>query len=135
MGMKKEMTEIDWKKKLSPEQYKVLREKETESPFSGKLLYNKKKGKYVCAACGNVIFDSSTKFDSSCGWPSFYDAKKGSVEIKNDLSHGMIRREVLCTKCGSHLGHVFKDAPQTPTGNRFCINSLALNFKENGKNK
>jgi peptide-methionine (R)-S-oxide reductase len=119
-----------WKKKLTKEQYKVLREKETEKPFSGKLLYNKNKGKYVCAACGNVIFDSSAKFDSNCGWPSFYDAKKGSVKIKVDLSHGMIRREVLCAKCGSHLGHIFNDAPQNPGGKRFCINSLALNFKD-----
>ena len=134
--------EEDWKKKLSPEQYKVLREKETEKPFSGKLLYNDRKGNYSCAACGNVIFDSKTKFDSGCGWPSFYDAKKGSVKIKMDLSLGMIRKEVLCAKCGSHLGHVFKDAPQTPTGNRFCINSIALDFKDakklidkNGKKK
>ena len=128
-------SEEDWKKKLTKEQYKVLREKETEKPFSGKLLYNKKKGKYVCAACGNVIFDSSAKFDSDCGWPSFYDAKKGSVNIKADLSHGMIRREVTCAKCGSHLGHIFNDAPQTPTGKRYCINSIALNFKKDGKNK
>ena len=127
-------TEDEWKKKLTREQYKVLREKETEKPFTGKLLYNKKKGKYVCAACGNVIFDSSAKFDSECGWPSFYDARKDSVKIKVDLSHGMIRREVLCSKCGSHLGHIFNDAPQTPTGKRFCINSIALNFKD-GKNK
>jgi peptide-methionine (R)-S-oxide reductase len=131
----KEKSEDEWKKKLTKEQYKVLREKETEKPFSGKLLYNKKEGKYVCAACGNVIFNSSTKFDSDCGWPSFYDAKKGSVKIKVDLSHGMIRREVLCAKCGSHLGHIFNDAPQTPTGKRFCINSIALNFKKDGKNK
>jgi peptide-methionine (R)-S-oxide reductase len=126
----KEKSEDEWKKKLTKEQYKVLREKETEKPFSGKLLYNKKKGRYVCAACGNVIFDSSTKFDSDCGWPSFYDARKDSVKIKVDLSHGMIRREVLCAKCGSHLGHIFNDAPQTPTGKRFCINSIALNFKK-----
>jgi peptide-methionine (R)-S-oxide reductase len=125
-------TEDEWKKKLTKEQYKVLREKETEKPFTGKLLYNKKKGKYICAACGNVIFNSSTKFDSNCGWPSFYDARKGSVKIKVDLSHGMIRREVLCAKCGSHLGHIFNDAPQTPTGKRFCINSIALNFKKDG---
>jgi peptide-methionine (R)-S-oxide reductase len=131
--VKIDKTEEDWKKKLSPEQYEVLRKKATEKPFSGKLLYNKKKGRYVCAACDNVIFDSSTKFDSDCGWPSFYDAKKDSVKIKLDLSHGIIRKEVLCAKCGSHLGHLFRDAPQTPTGNRFCINSIALNFKDSKK--
>ena len=128
-------TDDYWKKKLTKEQYKVLREKETEKPFTGKLLYNKKKGKYICAACGNIIFNSSTKFDSECGWPSFYDARKGSIKIKVDLSHGMIRREVLCAKCGSHLGHIFNDAPQTPTGQRYCINSIALNFKKDGKSK
>ena len=128
--MKKEASEGAWKKKLSKEKYHILREGGTEAPFTGKLLHNRKSGVYTCGACGNVIFDSKTKFDSECGWPSFYDAKKGSVKIKIDLSHGMIRREVTCTRCGSHLGHIFNDAPQTPTGKRFCINSLALDFKE-----
>lgn len=128
--MKEKEKDIDLKKKLGTERYHILKERGTEAPFSGKLLYNKKKGKYVCGVCGNVIFDSKTKFDSECGWPSFYDARKGSVKIKTDLSHGMIRKEVTCARCGSHLGHIFNDAPQTPTGKRFCINSLALDFKE-----
>ena len=122
-------TEKEWKEKLSPEEYNVLRKKSTELPFTGKYVKFDKKGEFVCKACGNVLFDSSEKFDSHCGWPSFYNAKKGSVEFKTDLSNGMIRKEVVCAKCKSHLGHVFKDAPQTPTGQRFCINSLALNFK------
>ncbi len=130
-----EINASDWKNKLSPEQFHVLRERGTEKPFTGKLLQNKKTGVYVCGACGNVIFDSKTKFDSGCGWPSFYDAKKDSVKFKKDFRGMMIRKEVVCAKCGSHLGHVFKDAPQTPTGNRYCINSIALNFKENGKGK
>jgi peptide-methionine (R)-S-oxide reductase len=128
------MKESKLREKLSPEEFHVLREKGTEPPFSGKYVKFNKKGNFVCKFCGNVLFDSSTKFDAGCGWPSFYDAKKGSVKIKTDLSHGMARKEVVCALCGSHLGHVFKDAPQTPTGNRFCINSIALDFKD-GKTK
>ena len=120
----------EFKKKLTKEEYHVLREKGTEKSFSGKFVNFNKKGNFVCKACGNVLFDSETKFDSNSGWPSFYDAKKGAVKFKTDLSHMMVRKEVLCAKCGSHLGHVFKDAPKTPTGNRFCINSVALDFKE-----
>lgn len=121
--------EEELKKKLSPEEYHVLRERGTELPFTGKYVKFDKKGEFVCKACGNVIFDSKTKFDSHCGWPSFYDARNGSVKFKEDLSHGMKRTEVVCANCGSHLGHVFKDSPQTPTGNRFCINSVALDFR------
>jgi peptide-methionine (R)-S-oxide reductase len=129
--------EENFKEKLTPEQYHILVERGTEKPFTGKLLYNKNEGSYVCGACGNVIFDSLTKFDSGCGWPSFYDAKPNSVKLKKDFRNLMFRTEVLCGRCGSHLGHVFKDAPRTPTGLRYCINSLALDFREkkNGKEK
>jgi peptide-methionine (R)-S-oxide reductase len=121
-------TDEDWRQKLTPEQYHVLREKGTEAPYSGTLLYNDKQGSYVCAACGNVLFASGTKFDAHCGWPSFYDVKPGSVHFSDDVSQGMSRTEVTCTKCGGHLGHVFPDAPDQPTGQRFCINSAALQF-------
>jgi len=122
--------QIDFKKKLTPEQFAVMREGQTEAPFSGKLLHNKEKGTYRCAACGHELFDSETKFDSGSGWPSFYDLKsKKSVQLVEDSSHGMHRVEVKCANCGSHLGHVFNDAPHTPTGMRYCINSCALHFK------
>jgi peptide-methionine (R)-S-oxide reductase len=109
----------------------VLREKGTEPAFTGKMLKNKKTGMYVCAGCGNQLFKSDTKFDSGTGWPSFWKSiSSDSVELKVDNSHGMHRIEVLCKKCGGHLGHVFDDGP-APTGQRFCINSVALKFKEN----
>lgn len=124
----------DWKDTLSPEAYHVLREKGTERPGSGKYLHFNEQGVYECAACGNKIFDSDAKFDSGCGWPSFDKAIPGSVKIQKDFSHFMIRDEVLCARCDSHLGHVFKDGP-TETGNRFCINSVALDFEKEDADK
>lgn len=119
----------DWKNDLTPEQYKVLRDKGTEMPFSGKYVHEKAKGTYACVACGNQLFSSDTKFDSGTGWPSFDDALPGAVEFKTDTELGMERTEVVCAKCGSHLGHVFNDGP-TGTGKRYCMNSVCLDLKE-----
>ena len=119
----------EWREQLTPEQYAVLRQAGTERPGTGALLHNQESGTYVCGACGNELFDSETKFDAHCGWPSFYDAKDGAVEFIEDRSHGMTRVEVRCARCESHLGHVFDDGPQ-PTGVRFCMNSLALSFDD-----
>lgn len=125
------MTDSELREKLSPEQYKVLREKGTERAFTGKHLNEKRKGVFECVVCGNPLFPSDTKFESGTGWPSFYDViKKGNVILKPDNYLFTKRTEVLCVKCKSHLGHVFNDAIQTPTGKRYCINSCALNFKE-----
>lgn len=122
----------EWQKELTPEAYQVLRKGGTERAFTGKLLHNKDNGTYVCSACGNTLFNSDTKFDSGSGWPSFWDPMyKDNVELIEDNMHGMKRVEVRCARCGSHLGHVFDDAPQTPTGQRYCINSTALKFKKN----
>jgi peptide-methionine (R)-S-oxide reductase len=126
-----QQTEEKWKQKLTPEQYSVLREGATETPFTGKLLHNKDDGDYICAACGSVLFDSGTKFDSGSGWPSFYDVKNSeAVKLIDDSTLGMHRVEVRCATCDSHLGHVFEDAPDQPTGKRFCINSCALDFNK-----
>lgn len=123
-------SEQEWKKELSPERYHVMREKGTEQPFSGKYYDHEKKGVYTCAACGNPLFSSETKFDSGSGWPSFYEpVSEESVEIESDKSHGMVRKEVHCAVCNSHLGHIFDDGPQ-PTGLRYCMNSISLDFKE-----
>jgi peptide-methionine (R)-S-oxide reductase len=118
-----------WKRKLPPEQYHVLREKGTEAPFTGKLLREKGSGSYVCAGCGAELFSSNAKFDSGTGWPSFDEAMEGSVELRQDDSHGMRRTEVVCRRCGGHLGHVFDDGP-TATRKRYCINSCALGFEK-----
>lgn len=129
-----QLTEEEWKKRLTPEQYEVLRKKGTETPFTGKLLHNDKTGMYTCAACGAELFPSDTKFDSGSGWPSFYDvAKTDAVKLVEDTSHGMHRVEAQCANCGSHLGHVFNDAPDQPTGMRFCINSCSLGFQPKGR--
>lgn len=123
------VTEEEWKKKLTPEEYRVLREKGTEAPFSGKLLHADKDGVYKCAACGNPLFSSVTKFDSGTGWPSFDEALPGAVDLITDYTFGMNRTEAVCAKCGSHLGHVFNDGP-TKTGKRYCMNSVCLDLEE-----
>ncbi len=125
----------EWKTCLSPEEYHILREKGTEAPFTGKYHKNKKKGMYVCAGCGAELFSSDTKYDSGTGWPSFWNpTEKENVETKPDNSLFIQRIEVLCKRCGGHLGHVFDDGPK-PTGQRFCINSAALHFKEKKNSK
>ena len=118
--------EKDWERELTPEQYHIMREKGTEAPFTGKYVNTKEKGVYACAACGNQLFSSDTKFDSGTGWPSFDQAIPGSVAMNVDEGYGMVRTEVVCARCGSHLGHVFNDGPRETTGTRFCINSACL---------
>jgi|ERR1043165_3468388 methionine-R-sulfoxide reductase len=123
-------TEEEWRSFLTPEQYHVIREKGTERPFTGKLLLNKEKGVYVCAACGNELFTSDMKFDSHCGWPSFdKEIAGGKIKTHVDTSYGMVRTEIMCAKCGGHLGHLFDDGP-TETGMRYCVNSLSIDFKK-----
>ena len=122
------MNEQELKKKLTPEEYHVLREKGTEAPFSGKLLHEKRSGMYKCKVCGADLFASTAKFDSGTGWPSFDQALPGAVELRPDNEHGMTRTEVVCKNCGSHLGHVFDDGP-TATGKRYCLNSVCLDLE------
>lgn len=129
------LTDEQWKQRLTPEQYAILRQKGTEAPFTGELLQNKESGMYTCAACGAELFDSKTKFESGSGWPSFYDvANADTIELVDDNSHGMQRIEVQCATCGGHLGHLFDDAYDQPTGKRYCINSASLCFIPQDKN-
>lgn len=123
------LNEEEWRKNLTPEQYKILREKGTEAPGSGKYLYEKASGTYNCAACGNPLFSSDAKFDSGTGWPSFDKALPGAVREIPDTSHGMNRTEIVCSRCASHLGHVFDDGP-TETGKLYCMNSVCLDLEQ-----
>ena len=132
MNIKMPKNEEEWKAKLSPEQYKVLREKGTEAPFSGKLLEDHSDGTFKCVACGNPLFLSTAKFDSGTGWPSFDQAIPGAVKNETDDTHGMSRTEVVCSNCGSHLGHLFNDGP-TATGQRYCMNSVCLDLVSEDK--
>ena len=129
MSYPTEKSESEWRAELSADQYAVLREAATERPWTGELLDESRAGLYTCAACGNELFKSGTKFDSHCGWPSFYESvRPEAVELIEDRTHGMARTEVRCAQCGSHLGHVFPDGFGTPTGDRYCMNSIALTF-------
>lgn len=133
MAKKVQKSEEEWKGCLTPEEYKILREKGTEPAFTGKYYRHKEDGIYVCAACGNELFSSDHKYDSGSGWPSYWQpVSDNAVEFKEDRSYGMVRTEVLCGSCGGHLGHVFEDGPQ-PTGLRYCINSVSLDFEKVGK--
>lgn len=126
-----ERSDEEWKKLLTPDEYRILRGKGTEAPGSGALLHNKETGMYACAGCGAELFSSATKYDSGSGWPSFWQAADPArIVTKIDESHGSMRTEILCASCGGHLGHVFDDGPKETTGKRFCVNSASLKFKK-----
>ena len=124
-----EKSEQEWKEQLSEEQYRILRQKGTEAPHTGKYNLHFEDGKYKCAGCGNLLFESEAKFNSNCGWPSFDQSVEGSIEYIKDTSFGMIRTEILCSNCGGHIGHVFDDGP-TETGQRYCVNSASIEFDQ-----
>lgn len=132
MADRVEMSDKEWKKKLKPDRYRILRLGETEPPFSGEYVENKRKGVYRCAGCGMELFSSDEKYDSGSGWPSFFDTLLGDgMEGREDLSYFMYRTEIRCPGCGGHLGHIFDDGPE-PTGLRYCVNSMSLEFDEDG---
>lgn len=130
MDYKIQKTEAEWKAELTPKQFEILREKGTEYPGTGEYYMNFEEGTYVCAACKTPLFASNHKFESHCGWPSFDDALEGKVKYIKDTTLGMIRTEIVCATCGGHLGHVFDDGPQETTGQRYCVNSVSIEFKE-----
>jgi peptide-methionine (R)-S-oxide reductase len=131
MEFKVQKTDAEWREEISREEYQVLRKAATERAWTGALLDEKRSGVYTCKACGADLFRSAAKFESGSGWPSFFEpVSEGAVSLKRDVAFGMVRTEVLCAACGSHLGHLFDDAPQTPTGDRYCMNSISLEFEE-----